>query len=119
MNLDDGSWMRVTERGEDSFFPSFSCDGKRIVFVSGYRDDEEDLYVVNADGSELTRLTHDGGTKRYPSFSPDGNSIVFAGKRKGEPDYYFEIYLLYLDQTICRERLKQRLAQLEKVSLER
>jgi Tol biopolymer transport system component len=89
------------------------------VFVAGYYEGEQDLYIMDADGSELTRLTHDGGTKRYPSFSPDGESIVFSGKRKGEPDYYFEIYLLYLELTISRERLKQRLAELEKVSLER
>jgi Tol biopolymer transport system component len=118
LNLDDLSWRRVTKRGEDSFFPSFSSEGKRIVFVSGYRDEEEDLYVVDADGSNLTRLTQDGGTKRYPSFSPDGNSIVFGGKRKGEPDYYFEIYLLQLDQTISREKLTERLEELEKAGLE-
>ncbi|MGB7061925.1 MAG: hypothetical protein WBF13_06170 [Candidatus Zixiibacteriota bacterium] len=119
MDTDGGSWRRLTDGEDDCYFPSFSSDGKRIIFVSGYHQDEQDLYVMNADGSELTKLTHDGGTKRYPSFSPDGNSIVFAGKRKGEPDYYFEIYLLYLDQTISRERLKERLVELEKVSLER
>jgi Tol biopolymer transport system component len=114
LNLKERSWNRVTERGKDSFFPSFSADGKRIVFVSGRRHEQEDLYVVNADGSGSTRLTHDGGTKRYPCFSPDGNSIVFAGKRKGEPDHYFEIYLLQLDQTISREKLEERLVDLEK-----
>ena len=118
LNLDDRKWKRVTERGKDSFYPSFSADGKRIVFVSGRRHEEEDLFVVNTNGSDLTRLTHDGGTKRYPSFSPDGNSIVFAGKRKGEPDHYFEIYLLHLDQTISRERLEQRLVELEKARQE-
>jgi len=118
LNLDDRSWKRVTERGKDSFFPSFSADGKRIVFVSGHRYEEEDLYMVNADGCESTRLTHDGGTKRYPCFSPDGNSIVFGGKRKGEPDYYFEIYILHLDQTISREKLEERLAELERAGLE-
>jgi len=118
LNLKERSWNRVTERGKDSFFPSYSSDGKRIVFVSGRRHEEEDLYVVNADGSESTRLTHDGGTKRYPSFSPDGKSIVFAGKRKGEPDHYFEIYLLHLEQTISREKLEERLADLEKAGRE-
>lgn len=119
MDVDGDSWRRLTDRRDDCFFPSFSSEGKRIVFVAGYYEGEQDLYIMDADGSELTRLTHDGGTKRYPSFSPDGESIVFSGKRKGEPNYYFEIYLLYLEQTISRERLKRRLAELEKVSLER
>ena len=96
------------------FFPSFSHDGKRIVFVSG-SSEKEDLWLVNSDGSKPIRLTRDGGTKRYPYFSPDGNSISFAGKRKGEPNNYFEIYLLHLDQTISRDRLKQRLEGLIEV----
>ncbi|KPL00038.1 MAG: hypothetical protein AMJ91_05570 [candidate division Zixibacteria bacterium SM23_73_3] len=115
LNTDSKSWRRLTDRRNDCFFPSFSFDGKRIVFVSGYSD-EEDLYVIDADGSNQMRLTYDGGTKRYPSFAPDGKSIVFAGKRKGEPDNYFEIYLLHLDQTISREKLKERLKDLENVS---
>jgi Tol biopolymer transport system component len=118
VDADGDGWKLLTDRRDDCYFPSFSSDGKRIVFVSSYRDDEEDLYVVNADGSELTRLTHDGGTKRYPSFSPDGSWIVFSGKRKGEPDHYFEIYLLYLSQTISREKLRQRLAEMERAGLE-
>jgi len=108
LSLEDGSYRCLTDRRRDCFFPSFSYDGRRIVFVSG-SSDEEDLWLVNSDGSNPIRLTRDGGTKRYPSFSPDGNSIIFAGKRKGEPDNYFEIYLLHLDQTISRDRLKQRL----------
>jgi len=115
LNTGSKSWRRLTDRRNDCFFPSFSFDGKRIVFVSGYSD-EEDLYVIDADGSNQMRLTYDGGTKRYPSFAPDGKSIIFAGKRKGEPDNYFEIYLLHLDQTISREKLKERLKNLENVS---
>jgi|GEM_PF-1188076 len=115
LDTDGQSWRRLTNRRNDCFFPSFSFDGKRIVFVSG-DSDEQDLNIINVDGSNQIRLTHDGGTKRYPSFSPDGGSIIFAGKRKGEPDNYFEIYLLHLDQTISREKLKERLLELEKAS---
>ena len=104
-------WGRLTDGEMDCFFPSFSPDGKRIVFVSGYP--EEDLYLIGVDGSDQIRLTYDGGTKRYPSFSPDGRSIVFAGKRKDEPDNYFEIYLLELDRSVSREILEDRLTELE------
>jgi TolB protein len=114
LSLEDGSYKCLTDRRRDCFFPSFSPDGKRVVFVSGSRE-EEDLWLVNGDGSHSVRLTRDGGTKRYPSFSPDGNSIIFAGKRKGEPDNYFEIYLLHLDRTISREELKKRLEGLLEV----
>ncbi len=115
LQIDGKNWKCLTDRRNDCFFPSFSFDGKRIVFVSG-DSDEQDLYIMDADGSNQIKLTHDEGTKRYPSFSPDGKSIIFAGKRKGEPDNYFEIYLLHLDQTISREKLKERLLELEEAS---
>ena len=104
---------RLTDRKTDCYFPSFSADGKKIVFVSDHPE-EEDLYLMDDDGTNLMRLTYDGGSKRYPSFSPDGESIVFSAKREGEPNYYFEIYLLHLDQTISKEKLEERLKELEK-----
>ena len=109
---------RLTDGETDCFFPSFSPDGQRIVFVSGYTD-EEDLYIMDADGSNRMRLTYDGGSKRYPTFSPDGKSIVFSGKREGEPENYFEIYLLNLVQTISKDKLKERLEELKKVRSEK
>jgi len=112
---DGKNWRRLTNRKEDCFFPSFSFDGKRIVFVSS-DSEQEDLYIMDANGSNQTRLTYDGGTKRYPSFSPDGKSIIFAGERKGEPENYFEIYLLNLDQTISKKRLKARLEELKRAN---
>jgi Tol biopolymer transport system component len=112
MDTEGKKCERLTDGKMDCFFPSFSPDGKRIVFVSGYTDDQ-DLYLIDADGSNLTRLTFDGGAKRYPSFSPDGGSIIFAGKREGEPDNYFEIYLLQLNLSVTRELLKRRLEDLK------
>jgi Tol biopolymer transport system component len=112
MDVEGKKCQRLTDGKMDCIFPSFSPDGKRIVFVSGY-DEKQDLYLIDIDGSDLTRLTFDEGFKRYPSFSPDGGSIVFAGKREGEPDNYFEIYLLQLNLSVPKELLKQRLEDLK------
>lgn len=112
MDVEGKNCQHLTDGKMDCFFPSFSPDGKRIVFVSGY-EDEQDLYLIDIDGSNPTRLTFDGGSKRYPSFSPDGGSILFAGKRKGEPENYFEIYLLELNLSVPRELLKRRLEELK------
>lgn len=42
-----------------------------------------DIYVVNADGSDLTNLTPGGGDAydRSPAWSPDGTQLVFASDR--------------------------------------
>lgn len=114
-DVETQDWNCITDRYMDCFFPSFSPNGKEVVFVSG-GPEREDLYLVDADGANLRRLTYDGGSKRHPSFSSDGSSIVFAGKRKAEPDNYFEIYLLQLYESVPRERLKERLEELSGVS---
>ena len=54
--------------------PSYSPDGRRIVFDGGER-----IAIVDADGDHLTLLpavTEDDGD---PAFSPDGSRIVFTG----------------------------------------
>jgi len=60
--------------------PSWSPDGKQLVFT-GYDEGLSDLFVVNADGSNLHRLTHDKYADLQPSWSPDGKTIAFATDR--------------------------------------
>jgi Tol biopolymer transport system component len=111
---ENGKTLKCLTKGQtDDFFPAFSPDGKRIVFVSGQQD-QEDLFVVNSDGSDRTRLTFDGGKKKYPSFSPDANLIVFAAKQKDQDDRYYEIYALNLRETIPKEKLVERLEEMLK-----
>ena len=71
--------------------PAFSRDGKLITFVSG-QDDHRNIYIMNADGTNVRQLTHDYNEKpqkiserfiamifnEMPSFSPDGKKIIFA-----------------------------------------
>ncbi len=67
--------------------PRFSPDGKRIVFVSRRTKDNE-IWIMNADGSMQTQLTSSPGDDINPSFSPDGSQIIFATKRTGNLDLY-------------------------------
>src|SRR3972149_3540074 len=70
-------------------WPVASPDGSRIVFVSP-RSGNNDLYLMNADGSGLRNLTHnqaDDGSGSY-SWSPDQRRIVFASNRTGNWDIY-------------------------------
>ena len=49
----------------------------RILFVSDRNDDQFDLYVMNADGTNVERLTSAaGGNLPIPSWSPDGRRVV-------------------------------------------
>jgi Tol biopolymer transport system component len=39
---------------------------------------DEDIWTMNADGSDPTRLTHDQAKEDTPAFSPDGQKIAFV-----------------------------------------
>jgi TolB protein len=69
--------------------PSWSPDAKRIVYYSE-RDGFSEIYVMDADGSNIKQVTHHQANNGYPSFSPDGSRIVFDSNRDGS----FEIYIV-------------------------
>ena len=63
----------------------------KIAFISN-RDGNDEIYVMNADGSNQTRLTNNPAMIR-PSFSPDGSKIAFVSNRDGN----YEIYVMNAD----------------------
>ena len=69
--------------------PAWSADGTRIVFVD-FDDAENDLeiFVMNADGTNVLQLTDNTTHEEAPSWSPDGAAIVFHSDQTGA----FQIY---------------------------
>jgi len=71
----------LTATAWEFWAPTFSPDGKKVLFTYGPVDDGGnctcDLYVINADGSGLVNLTNDG-LSYYGHWSPDASHIVFA-----------------------------------------
>jgi len=51
--------------------------GEKLTF--DFVDDagNSDIYIINADGTELRRLTHDPAWDRFPRFSPNGLMIAW------------------------------------------
>ena len=58
------------------FEPALSPDGSTIAFVKGVRSGEEEIWLMNADGSNQRPLfvNVNGRAVAYPVFSPDGST---------------------------------------------
>jgi Tol biopolymer transport system component len=102
MNIDMTGLSLLTNMEEGACQPSWSPDGRQIVFISPcrvrgdftestYRDSS--LYVMNADGTNPKPLTTVPGSDFEPAWSPDGKHIAFTSLRDGKKD----IYLLTVD----------------------
>lgn len=59
----------------------------RIAFVSE-RDENAEVYVMNADGTDQTRLTNNSAHDSHPRWSPDGQRIAFVSDRSGRRQIY-------------------------------
>ena len=56
--------------------PSFSPDGKRIVFVSDRDGNDGNIFILDLDTKETVQITY-SPFAGYPSWSPDGKNILF------------------------------------------
>jgi Tol biopolymer transport system component len=63
--------------------PDLSSDELLLAFVS-VAEAQEDLFVINPDGSGLRQLTNDSAQDRIPRWSPDSRQIAFLSNRSGK-----------------------------------
>ena len=112
MNADGANQRQLTfnmqgngTQGPDANFPSFSPDGRKIVFLCGWETLYGNICVMDANGRDRIQLTHneycsmggatngkchyipDDGLQRdepssdEPAWSPDGQSIMFTSNQ--------------------------------------
>ena len=103
---DDGSRRRrltqnTTALDED---PRWSPDGTKNRFLRDYIDKTQqqnraELFIINADGTNLQQLTHNNFLDNTPSWSPDGRQIAFSSGRSG----VWEVYVIELATRAVRQ----------------
>lgn len=84
MNADGSGQRQITQLGGANFGPSWTPDGKRLIFSSNYTQPHSgnfDLYLINLDGTGLERVTTSDTFDGFPMFSPDGRKLVWASNR--------------------------------------
>ena len=90
-----GNVTQLTHTGNNDG-PAWSPDASRIAFTS-WRDGHDEVYVIDADGTNLVRLTNGSAGGGSPAWSPDGTRIAFASS--GNWDWDAEIYVMNADGT--------------------
>jgi Tol biopolymer transport system component len=96
----------------------FSPDGKKIVFRASrftseaakkeYLDylkqglvapTEMEIFVCNADGSDLKQITKLGKANWAPFYHPAGKKIIFSSNHKGKRGFEFNLFMINEDGT--------------------
>ena len=101
INVDGTGLKRLTETDELwNTFPSFSPDGRHILFrrLFGVRTEEgmlfnSEIMVANADGTDAKDISRDPDFDGWPAWSPDGTRIAFSSNRSDS----YQIYVMNAD----------------------
>lgn len=88
----------ITRGDRQTVRPELSPDGTRFVMRLP-RHTQDDIVVVNRDGTNWRDLTNDKFFDRYPRWSPDGKRVVFVSDRSGR----YEVWMLDIDATMLRQ----------------
>lgn len=118
MDINGANQTRLTfEKGYDGG-AFFSQDGSKIVFRASrprteaeLADYEElanhglfrpailEIYVMNADGSDIQQVTNFGKASFAPFFHPDGKRIIFSSNYGAQNPRDFNLFLINVDGT--------------------
>ena len=118
MNLDGSGQTRLTyQKGYDGG-AFFSLDGSKIVFRASrpvsqkeQADYEElvkdglvrptalEIFLMNADGSDMKQVTSLGKASFAPFLHPDGKKIIFSSNANSKSGRDFDLYLINTDGT--------------------
>jgi TolB protein len=118
MNLDGTNVKQITNTLGYDGGAWFSPDGSKIVWRASRPKTEEEIkeykmlldtgivmptnmevFVANADGSNMQQITALGQANWAPNFTPDGNKIIFASNHEHKKGFPFNLYLINLDGT--------------------
>lgn len=118
MNPDGSDVRRLTNRQGPDGGPFFSPDGSKIIFRGReipdgpeyddykrlldqglWRPTKLEVYVMNADGSDVRAVTDLDGASFAPFWHPDGDRIIFSSNWHDPDGRNFDLFMINLDGT--------------------
>jgi TolB protein len=97
MQLSDNALTRLTNHPAIDTEPSWSPDGKEIVFTSD-RGGKAQIYRMRADGGNVERVTFEGDYNARASYSADGKTLTLVSGAKGR----YHAALLHLQSSVLQ-----------------
>jgi Tol biopolymer transport system component len=83
----DGRGLKVLTDGKGNYgFPSWSPDGKRLVYRAS-NDSLKGLFIIDIETRSVTTLTNNS-QDNFPVWSPKGDWIAFTSKRESNYDLF-------------------------------
>jgi len=88
--LATGETKRLTNNPAHESFPTYSPDGTQIIFNSDREKENNDVYLMNADGSNVRKITDGPGWDASPpnNWSPDGTRVLLQSDQGGHENIY-------------------------------
>lgn len=118
MNLKTGAEKRITNTMGYDGGAWFSPDGKKIIWrasrpktdaeIKEYKDllaenlvapTNMEVFIANADGSNVKQVTNFGQANWAPSYFPDSKRIIFASNQEYKRGFPFNLYSINEDGT--------------------
>lgn len=118
MNLDGSDVIQLTNIAGYDGGAYYSYDGSMIVFRASRFDDPAQLkeyqdllgvglirpgkleiYVMNADGSNIKQVTSNGSANFGPYFFPDGKRVIYCSNQSDPKGRNFDLFMINIDGT--------------------
>lgn len=118
--VDVGTGVTVRVTNTDGWYgaPRWSPDGTRLAFsanvqFSNYLLNNDEVFIVNANGTGLTNVSKNSAYDFNPSWSPDGRQLAFVSSRaRTVSNPYDGVYVMDIDgenvrRLIARDQLAE------------
>src|SRR5579864_4448664 len=94
----NGAPFQAVSQPQNIWSIATSPDGKKATFDMN-ANGQWDIYVANADGTNIRQITNDAESDYEPTFSPDGSKLIFTSYRGDQGSVGFDVIVASVDGT--------------------